>query len=110
MQTSFPPNRDQSGSILFVTLILTILLGITLGSYLYWVRTQNLLVVESQAWNYALTIAEAGIEEGMAQINVSVGTPSPLDYSASIRSGANLWSDAGSGTGPFSKTNSSLGY
>src|SRR5215471_5156941 len=98
----------QRGSILAVTLILSILLGMTLGSYLYWVRTQNVLVTESQAWNYAIALAEAGIEEGMAQINVSVGTPNPLNYFPSVLSAANGWS--GSGTGPFSKTNSPLGY
>jgi hypothetical protein len=65
----------EFASVLFITLILAGLLGLTLGSYLYWVRTQNLLVSESQAWNTALTIAEAGIEEGMAQLNVALGHP-----------------------------------
>ena len=65
----------EFASVLFITLILAGLLGLTLGSYLYWVRTQNLLVSESQAWNTALTIAEAGVEEGMAQLNVALGHP-----------------------------------
>jgi hypothetical protein len=91
-----------------LTLFLAVLLGTTLASYLYWVRTQNLLVAESQAWNAALAIAEAGVEEGMAQINVNVGNvgaPNLLDYSSSIN---NNWPPAG--PGPHSKSNPNLGY
>ena len=57
-----------------ITLLLASILGVTLAGYLYWVRSQNLLVAESQAWNSALALAEAGIEEGLAQINVNVGS------------------------------------
>src|SRR5436309_2481484 len=42
--------RQQSGGVLIVTLLLASILGFTLGSYLYWVRTQNVLVAESQSW------------------------------------------------------------
>src|SRR5206468_3714171 len=85
-------NSHQAGSVLMLTLFLAIILGTTLASYLYWVRTQNLLVSESQAWNSALAIAEAGIEEGMAQININagnIGAANILDYSSSITS--NNW-------------------
>lgn len=50
------------------------LLLLTLGGYFWWVRSQNLLVAQSQSWNAALAVAEAGIEEGLAQINVEFGT------------------------------------
>ncbi len=106
MQTHRSKNSRQSGNVLVVSLLLAIVLGTTLASYLYWVRTQNLLVTESQAWNAALNIAEAGIEEGMAQINVNsgnVGAANLLNYSASI--GANGW-----GPGPVYSKISSLGY
>ncbi len=98
----------QCGSVLIITLILAVILGTTLASYLYWVRTQNLLVSESQAWNSALNIAEAGIEEGMAQINVNVGTTNPLNYTNSTGAigSANGWN----GSGPYTKTNAALGY
>jgi hypothetical protein len=66
--------RRESGSVLVITLGLAIILGTTLGGYLYWARTQHVLVAESQSWNSALAIAEAGIEEGLAQANVTFGT------------------------------------
>jgi len=78
------PARQQA-SVLVTALILAVILGVTLGGYLSWVRTQNVLVAESQAWNAALAHAEAGIEEGMAQINVNFGT----NYSSSA---ATNWS------------------
>jgi len=86
-----------------ITLVLAILLGTTLASYLYWVRTQNLLVMESQAWNSALAIAEAGVEEAMAQININVGGLNPLSYSSSIST--NNW-----GAGPVYSKAGALGY
>src|SRR5207249_11765732 len=73
MKTHFDRGRESAASILVVTLLFASILGLTLGSYLYWVRTQNLLVAESQTWNSALALAVGGIEEGMSQINVNVG-------------------------------------
>src|SRR6266404_3120936 len=64
---------NLAGSVLFTTLFLVGILGLTLASYLLWVGTQNVLVTESHAWNAALANAEAGIEEGMAQVNVFYG-------------------------------------
>ena len=103
MQTRLFRYSNQSGSVLVISLILGVLLGTTLASYLYWVRTQNLLVAESQAWNSAIAIAEAGVEEGMAQININAGTANALAYASSITT--NSW-----GAGPvYSRTNA-LGY
>jgi hypothetical protein len=67
-------NRNERGSVLLTALVLCVILGLTLSGYLYWVRTQNVLVAQSQAWNAALAHAEAGVEEAMAQLNVTFGT------------------------------------
>jgi hypothetical protein len=78
---------SQSGSTLLVTLLLAVILGMTLAGYLSCLRSQNVLVAQSQAWNTAMAYAEAGIEEGMAQINVTFGTnymPSLLTNWASL--------------------------
>jgi hypothetical protein len=74
MKLRFKIRGTNNAGVLVLTLLLASILGLTLGSYLYWVRAQNLLVAESQSWNSALAIAEAGIEEGLAQINVNVGS------------------------------------
>jgi hypothetical protein len=96
----------ESGSVLIVTLGISVVLVITLAGYLYWVRTQNLLVAQSQAWNRALVDAEAGIEDAMAQINVAVGTSDPTNYTTSAIY-KNAWPVSGSVYGP--RPNTTLG-
>jgi len=73
MRIRIEPSGEKA-AVLITALALALILGITLGGYLSWARTQNVLVAESQAWNVALARAEAGIEEGMAQVNVNFGT------------------------------------
>jgi hypothetical protein len=67
-------NGGQQGSVLLITLAVLFIIGLGFASYLTLVQSQHRLVAESQAWNTALTLAEAGIEEGMAQINIVLGT------------------------------------
>jgi len=98
------PAREEA-NILFTTLILAAILGITLAGYLLWVQSQNVNVAESQAWNSALALAEAGIEEGMAQVNVVNGGVNPTNYYDSIRT--NFGSLAAGVYGP--KSNSLIG-
>ncbi len=64
-----PHARKDSGSILTILLIIMTIMGITLASYLGLVRNQNLSTMRSQAWNLAIPVAEAGIEEAMAHLN-----------------------------------------
>ena len=86
-------NREQ-GSVLFVSLAICAILGILIGSYLYLIQTQRLSVTRGQAWESALTIAEAGVEEAMAHLNSGIGTNS---------FGTNSWTDLGGGN--YGKTN-----
>src|SRR5207249_8283636 len=111
MKTRFDRGRESAASILVVTLLLASILGITLGSYLYWVRTQNLLVAESQSWNSALALAEAGIEEGMAQINVNVGASDPTivaNYATSTQKSSNFGSLGQNSPGVYGPRNNTL--
>jgi len=52
-----------------VILVVTGLIGVTLASYLHMVSNQNLSIMRSLAWNEAVAVAEAGIEEAMAHLN-----------------------------------------
>ncbi len=74
MKRQIPGGAGIDGSILLMTLIIMGILCLAIGSYLYLLRTTNNWVERSQAWNTALALAEAGIEEGMAQINSGFGT------------------------------------
>ena len=80
----------KQGSVLVITLILGVILLATLSSYLMLIGNQKGLVTRSQRWNAALTMAEAGIEEALAQMNAS-----PNDFSA------NSWVASGGVYGPM---------
>jgi putative adhesin len=85
--------RREEASVLMVALLFAIVIGITMSSYLYLISNQDQAVVRSQHWNAALDMAEAGIEEGLAQMNAS-----PSDFSA------NGWGGSGGVYGPVSRT------
>lgn len=84
-----PSNR---GSALVITMVIGVILLLTLSSYLMLVGTQKKLVTRSECWNASLTMAEAGAEEALAQMNGSPG-----DFSA------NAWGVSGVVYGPMAR-------
>src|SRR5437867_10659690 len=62
----------NQGSALAVTLMICVILGILMGSYLYVVQAQQKSVARSQGWNQSIVVAEAGVEEAMALLNSGV--------------------------------------
>ena len=93
------------GSVLIITLGVTLLLGLGLASYLLLVRWQHLLNVRSQAWNAAMGMAEAGIDDALAQLN-----PSALLFTTNINRGANGWTLMGDGMYHAPRRNLANGY
>jgi hypothetical protein len=61
--------RSDRGSTLIIILVLTGIIGFTLTSYLTMVSNQNISIMRSMAWNSAIAVSEAGIEEAMAHLN-----------------------------------------
>lgn len=72
-RTSFncASNRPASkaGSVLTILLVVVVLIGMTLTSYLHLVSNQSFSIQRSQAWNSLIPVAEAGIEEALAHLN-----------------------------------------
>jgi hypothetical protein len=58
-----------SGSILLITLAICVILGVLMGSYLAVIKTHHFSVTRARCWNSAIVVAEAGVEEAMAQLN-----------------------------------------
>ena len=56
-----------AGSVLLVTLSICMILGLLMASYLSVIKGQNFSVARAQAWNSAIVVAEAGVEEALAQ-------------------------------------------
>ena len=57
------------GSALLVVIILGGIICLFVMYYLSLIQQQNTLSVRSQAWNIAIAVTEAGIEEGMQALN-----------------------------------------
>ncbi len=66
--------RLQAGGSLIVTLIVTGVLGIALVAYLGLVSSNQQAVVRDEAWNGAIPVAEAGVEEALAHLNKNYPT------------------------------------
>ena len=69
MNTLTHQSHRREGSVLLTTLFVALGIGLILASYLLMIRAQYVSVVRSQAWHSALTMAEAGVEEALAQLN-----------------------------------------
>lgn len=57
------------GSVLLATMIFVLAIAAFMAAYLYVVENSNQSVHRAEAWNSALPITEAGIEEGLANLN-----------------------------------------
>jgi hypothetical protein len=86
---------NDRGSVLVITMILCALMGIMMASYLSMLKTQHLSVARAQAWNTAIVVSEAGVEEAMAQLN----TPGVTTNNLAV----NSWSSLGGGV--YTKSN-----
>ncbi|HEV2393919.1 MAG TPA: hypothetical protein VG146_16320 [Verrucomicrobiae bacterium] len=92
------PSQKESGSTLVLALIIVGISFVVVGSYVGLALNRNKVAMHSMAWNQAMAVAEAGVEEGLAQIQYSI-TPT------------NGWSGAGgvyslARNSPFGGTNS----
>lgn len=104
MKTKSTKRPGQSGTVLMVTLFIAFLFGSFLVYYFSLVQTQNGLAMRSQAWNASLSLAEAGAEEALAQLNP--GAPQ-----AFIDRTANGWGSASGGFyGPVARSLSGGSY
>ena len=67
--TRLTPN-SQRGSALVVTVVITAIAGLMLVAYLQMVKAQHYNTTRSQAWNSAVPVIEAGIEDALTHMNV----------------------------------------
>ncbi|MBI3853135.1 MAG: hypothetical protein HY298_23030 [Verrucomicrobia bacterium] len=69
MKHSRQPVHSSAGSVLLTTLCVVTIIGVTLASYLTLINHQNYNSCRSQAWNQAMPVLEAGIEEALTHLN-----------------------------------------
>ena len=78
MRTQIKIHRSRSGSVLMIALVTGGVLGVSMLSYFLLMNHQNTMVHRGQAWNHALTMAEAGVEDALAHLNIDFGTNNPF--------------------------------
>src|SRR4029077_13547715 len=69
MKTRLLRKTKQLASALLTTLVICSILSISVLYYMSLIDQQAYLNCRSQTWNMAIAISEAGIEEGMAELN-----------------------------------------
>src|SRR5881227_671742 len=67
MKFKLTSNAGQLGAALITALVIGSILCVSILGYLSVTEQQSLLSARSQAWNMAITLVEAGIEEGLQQ-------------------------------------------
>jgi len=72
MKIFLTPLKSQGGNTLILTIVVTGLVGFLLASYMGLVKSQNIATMRSQAWNAAIPVIEAGLEEALTHINTQV--------------------------------------
>ena len=97
MKFTYPNRKKQAGSVLLVAMLVSLILGVTLASYLIMASSQNTSVMRSQVWNSAIPVAEAGIEDGLQLINKYAGDFEKLTNWSST-AGSDNWSVIGANT------------
>jgi hypothetical protein len=71
MKTIHQRRSRESGSVLLVTIVSVGIMGVMLASHLALASHQRRAVSRSQVWNECVPVAEAGIEEGLMNLNVN---------------------------------------
>lgn len=69
MKFKLNPSLKTSANALLVTVIFMMVLALSVGGYMTYVMQQARLGARSQAWNTAMAVSEAGIEEGLEHLN-----------------------------------------
>ncbi|HKS37127.1 MAG TPA: hypothetical protein VJW76_08060, partial [Verrucomicrobiae bacterium] len=84
---------QNQGGALVLTLLVALVIGVTLASYLTLVSSQNASTMRSLAWNSALPVVEAGIEEAMSQLHTTCANfkNGIMDPAAATLMTANHW-------------------
>jgi hypothetical protein len=91
MKVSPSRKKAADGSVLFIAIMAALLIAIVLASYLTLVSNRSSLSHRSLAWNSAVPVAEAGIEEALTHLNVDKNAPTTNGWSSNSVSGQTVY-------------------
>ena len=73
MKTKLSKRMRQAASALITALVICSIFSLFVVYYLSLIEQQNYLNCRSQSWNVAISITEAGVEEGLEHLNDNTG-------------------------------------
>lgn len=82
MKTQITPRVRQQAASLATVLVLCAILSFSVVGYLALITQQSRQSARSQLWNLAIATSEAGVEEGLQQLNSSSGNLSANGWAA----------------------------
>jgi len=83
MKTTLVEKKQDSGNVLALTLIVALVLGLSLVSFITLANGRSSAVSRSQLWNESLIVSEAGVEDALAYVNKYVGSPNVTNWISS---------------------------
>src|SRR5689334_22378621 len=83
--------RSERGSTLVLTVITSTLVGTVLCSYLVLVTSRNQAAMRAMAWNAAIPVLEAGIEEALTHLNRDSNNPTASNWNQDQVNGQNVY-------------------
>jgi len=86
-----PSAQSQRGSVLVTALVFGVIGGFMLGGYLMLIQTRSVQTHRSLAWNSALTVVEAGIEEAFTHLQVDANSPTNNNWTAGQVNGQTVY-------------------
>ena len=75
IRPNFSSPRGERGNVLFMTMIFCGVVGAVLLSYLTFMQARVKVRARSQAWNTAMPLAEAGVEEAFTHLRRDISAP-----------------------------------
>lgn len=65
---ALPPPSRRAGSVLVVTLLISVIIGMTLAAFMDLSSAQHRSVIRSGVWNSCIPMAESGLEEALTHV------------------------------------------
>src|SRR6266850_6568862 len=75
MRINITRKLSEMGAALLVALVVGGILCVSIMGYLSVAEQQHFLSMRSQTWNMAITVVEAGVEEGLQHLNAYPTNP-----------------------------------
>jgi hypothetical protein len=81
----------QQGGTLVITLVCSVLIGSALCSHLVLVAHRNITVMRGTAWNTAIPVLEAGIEEALTHLQSDSNNPTGNNWTPAVLNGETVY-------------------